>query len=175
MWRADIIRAWAGPGHHIIDLNGLGLGRAGLEIGEPVANTATKLLSRMFIILKISFFEIYNNYSSLFPNFPLKITIFKKPYNMLEGNGWWICVQNVKSISSKKLRYDIKYVKHIKHKMWQMSHFFLGVPYERSAQNCHSRRPSKKKKKRSSLSFMTFHASYNGRPLTDPKLLPHNS
>ena len=34
-------------------------------------------------------------------NSPLKIKIFKKPYNMLEGNGWWICAQNFKSISSK--------------------------------------------------------------------------
>ena len=25
----------------------------------------------------------------------------KKPYNVLEGNGWWICAQNFKSISSK--------------------------------------------------------------------------
>ena len=55
-----------------------------------------------------------------------------------------------------------------------VSHFFLGVPYKWSVQNCNSRRPSKKKK-RSSLSFKTFHASYTGRPLTDPKLLPHNS
>ena len=26
---------------------------------------------------------------------------FQKPYNMLEGNGWWICAQNFNSISSK--------------------------------------------------------------------------
>ena len=26
--------------------------------------------------------------------------MFKKSYNMLEGKGWWICVQNFKSISS---------------------------------------------------------------------------
>ena len=32
---------------------------------------------------------------------PLKIKIFPKPYIMLEGNGWWICAQNFKSISSK--------------------------------------------------------------------------
>ena len=37
----------------------------------------------------------------LFQNCPLKIKIFKKPFNMLEGNGWWICAQNFKSISSK--------------------------------------------------------------------------
>ena len=36
-----------------------------------------------------------------FKNVPLKIKIFKKPYYMLEGNGWWICAQNFKSISSK--------------------------------------------------------------------------
>ena len=33
--------------------------------------------------------------------FPLKNKIFKKACNMLDGNGWWICVQNFKSISSK--------------------------------------------------------------------------
>ena len=32
---------------------------------------------------------------------PLNITIFKKTYHMLEGNGWWICAQNFKSVSSK--------------------------------------------------------------------------
>ena len=32
---------------------------------------------------------------------PFKIQIFKKPYNMLEDNGWWISTQNFKSISSK--------------------------------------------------------------------------
>ena len=26
---------------------------------------------------------------------------FQKPYYMLEGNGWWICAHNLKSISSK--------------------------------------------------------------------------
>ena len=36
-----------------------------------------------------------------FKMFPLRIKIFKKPYYMLEGNGWWICAQNFKSISSK--------------------------------------------------------------------------
>ena len=44
MRRANIIRAWAALGHHNIDLNGLGLepmglGRAGLGIAEPMANT----------------------------------------------------------------------------------------------------------------------------------------
>ena len=51
------------------------------------------------------------NFSFFFKISTLKIKIFKKPYNMLEGNGWWICAQNFKSISSKWLRYDIKHVK----------------------------------------------------------------
>ena len=38
----------------------------------------------------------------LFQNCYLKNNfVFKKTYYMLEGNGWLICVQNVKSISSK--------------------------------------------------------------------------
>ena len=62
---------------------------------------ATKLLSRIFKILKIP--KNFQNFQHffLFQNFPLKIKIFKKPYNMLEGNGWWTCAQNFKSISSK--------------------------------------------------------------------------
>ena len=45
--------------------------------------------------------KIFNNFFFFFKIFPLKIKIFKKPYNMLEGNGLWICAQNFKSISSK--------------------------------------------------------------------------
>ena len=63
---------------------------------------ATKLLSLIFKILKIpKNFQNFQHFFFLFKIFPLKIKIFKKPYNMLEGNGWWICVQNFKSISSK--------------------------------------------------------------------------
>ena len=63
---------------------------------------ATKLLSRIFKILKIP--KIVQNFQHLFfflKDFPLKIKIFKKPYNTLEGNSWCICAQNFKSISSK--------------------------------------------------------------------------
>ena len=60
---------------------------------------ATKLLSRIFKIVKNSkFSEIFKK---IFKISPLKIKIFKKPYNMLEVNSRWICVQNFKSISSK--------------------------------------------------------------------------
>ena len=45
--------------------------------------------------------KIFNIFFFFFKNFPLKIKIFKKTYNMLEGNSWWICAQNFKSISSK--------------------------------------------------------------------------
>ena len=45
--------------------------------------------------------KILNIFFFFFKIFPLKITIFKKPYCMLEGNGWWICAQDFKSISSK--------------------------------------------------------------------------
>ena len=49
--------------------------------------------SKIFKIFDFFFF---------FKIFPLKIKIFKKPDNMLEGNVWPpICVQNFKSISSK--------------------------------------------------------------------------
>ena len=48
--------------------------------------------SKIFNIFNIFFF---------FKISPLKIKIFKKPDNMLEGNCWWICVQIFKSISSK--------------------------------------------------------------------------
>ena len=55
--------------------------------------------SKFWKLLKISkFFNIFFSFSKFFP---LKIKIFKKPYNMLEGNGWWIRVQNFKLISSK--------------------------------------------------------------------------
>ena len=46
-------------------------------------------------------FQNVRQFFFFFKIFPLKINIFKKPDNMLEGNGWWICVQNFKSISSK--------------------------------------------------------------------------
>ena len=45
-------------------------------------------------------YQIFNIFF-FFKIFPLKIKIFKKPYNMWEFNGWLICVQNFKSISSK--------------------------------------------------------------------------
>ena len=50
------------------------------------------------------FLKILQNFRRFFfffKIFPLKIKIFKTPDNMLEGNGWWICVENFKSISSK--------------------------------------------------------------------------
>ena len=48
--------------------------------------------------LKIS--KIFNIFF-LFKISPHKIKIFnKKTENILEGNGWWICAQNFKSISS---------------------------------------------------------------------------
>ena len=46
-------------------------------------------------------FKIFDNFLFFFIIFPLKIKIFKKTVNILEGNSWWICVQNFKSISSK--------------------------------------------------------------------------
>ena len=50
---------------------------------------ATKLLSRILKILKIpQIFKIFDNFFFFFEIFPLKIKIFKKPDNMLEGNGW---------------------------------------------------------------------------------------
>ena len=59
---------------------------------------AIKLLSRNYKILKIS--KIFNNFFLFFKIFPSKSKFPKKTYNMLEVNGWWICVQNFKSISS---------------------------------------------------------------------------
>ena len=46
-------------------------------------------------------FPKFSTFCFFFKIFPLKIKIFKKPYYMLEGNGWWICTQNLKSITSK--------------------------------------------------------------------------
>ena len=50
---------------------------------------ATKLLSRIFKILKISanLIKISNLFSKKNSH---KIKIFKKPYNILKGNVWWI-------------------------------------------------------------------------------------
>ena len=46
--------------------------------------------------------QIKKSQNFIFPkHFPLRNKIFKKACNMLDGNGWWICVQNFKSISSK--------------------------------------------------------------------------
>ena len=55
--------------------------------------------SKFWKFLKIS--KIFNIFFSFSKFSPLKIKIFKKPYNMLEVNGWWICVQNFKLISSE--------------------------------------------------------------------------
>ena len=49
----------------------------------------------------LKIFKIFDNFFFFFKIFHLKIKIFKKPDIMLEGNGWWIRVQNFKSISSK--------------------------------------------------------------------------
>ena len=46
-------------------------------------------------------FPKFSTFFFLFKIFPLKIKIFKKTYNMLEGNGWWLSAQNFKSISPK--------------------------------------------------------------------------
>ena len=58
---------------------------------------ATKLLSRILKILKIP----QNFLFFFFKICSIKIKIFKKTDNMLEGNDWWIRVQNFKSMSSK--------------------------------------------------------------------------
>ena len=55
-------------------------------------------LWKFWKFLKISKFSTIFSFSN-FP--PQNQFFFKKPDNMLEGNGWWICVQNFKSISSK--------------------------------------------------------------------------
>ena len=50
---------------------------------------ATKLLSWILKILKIpQNFQNFRQFFFFFKIFPLKIKIFKKPDNMLEGNGW---------------------------------------------------------------------------------------
>ena len=62
---------------------------------------ATKLLSRIFKFWKFRKNQ-KNPQNFIFPkHVPLKNKILKKACNMLDGNGWWICVQNFKSISSK--------------------------------------------------------------------------
>ena len=48
----------------------------------------------------LKIFKIFDIFF-LFQNFPPQNKNFQKPDNMLEGNGWWICVQNFKSISLK--------------------------------------------------------------------------
>ena len=48
----------------------------------------------------LKIFKIFDNFFS-FSKFSPSNFFFFKPDNMLEGNGWWICVQNFKSISSK--------------------------------------------------------------------------
>ena len=53
---------------------------------------------KLWKFLKI--FKIFDNFF-LFQNFPPQNQNFQKPDNMLEGNGWWISVQNFKSISLK--------------------------------------------------------------------------
>ena len=64
---------------------------------------ATKLLSRIFQILKIPRKNIIKNPQNFIflKHFPLKTKFSKKARNLLDGNGWWICVYNFKSISSK--------------------------------------------------------------------------
>ena len=52
-----------------------------------------------FFLNSLKIFKIFDNFFFFIKIFPLKIKIFKKSVNMLEG--WWICVQNFKSISSK--------------------------------------------------------------------------
>ena len=71
---------------------------------------ATKLLSRMFKILKIKKNQLF----FLFQNFLPQNQNFQKPYQMLEGNGWWICAQNFKSISSKMAEIWHKTCRHVK-------------------------------------------------------------
>ena len=46
-------------------------------------------------------FQNFREFFFLFQKFPPQNQNFQKTDNMLEGNGWWICVQNFKSISSK--------------------------------------------------------------------------
>ena len=50
---------------------------------------ATKLLSRILKILKISQnFQNFRQFFFFYKILPLKIKIFKKPDNLLEGNDW---------------------------------------------------------------------------------------
>ena len=49
----------------------------------------------------IKIFKIFDNFFSFSKLCPSKSKISKKPDNMLEWNGWWICVQNFKSIFLK--------------------------------------------------------------------------
>ena len=50
----------------------------------------------------LKIFKIFDNFFSFSKFYPSKSKFStKKTDNMLEGNGWWICVQNFKSISSK--------------------------------------------------------------------------
>ena len=63
---------------------------------------ATNLLSQILKISKIpQNFQNIRQFFSLSKFTPSKSKFSTKMDNMLEGNGWWICVQNFKSISSK--------------------------------------------------------------------------
>ena len=63
---------------------------------------ATKLLSEIFKILKITKNHLsFQHFFFFFNIFPLEIKIFNKKVYSSEGNGWWISVQNFKSIYSK--------------------------------------------------------------------------
>ena len=55
--------------------------------------------SKFWKLLKI--FKISTIFFSFSKFSPSKSKFSKKPDNMLEDNGWWICIQNFKSISSK--------------------------------------------------------------------------
>ena len=48
----------------------------------------------------LKIFKIFNIFFFLFQNFPLKINIFKKTDNMLEGNGGWIYVVRSRSFET---------------------------------------------------------------------------
>ena len=51
----------------------------------------------------LKIFKMFDNFFFFFKMFPLKIKIFKKPDNMLEGNSWWICVQKFQVDIFKKM------------------------------------------------------------------------
>ena len=73
---------------------------------------ATKLPSRIFKILKISqIIKIVNILFSFSKFSPSKSKFSRKPYKMLEGNGWYICAEILSRFLQKWLRYDIKHVK----------------------------------------------------------------